>query len=279
MIIVKHSMVFLFAGEIMKIMITGTDKRSLIIKEILHKKLDCEIYAYSGTVSDGTSVIILPTPVTTDGINLNFTDSENKNISHLLNSADKNTLIIGAGFSHNRVYDLCTRDDFSIENAVPTAEGAISIAINETDSTLYDSKILITGFGRVARILLDRLSAFSKNITVAARDSGNRAEINALNMTAIDIKDIKNQIDTFDIVFNTIPFCIFDSDILSLARKDTLFIELASKKAGFDTDAVNELPNFVNATGLPGKFAPLSAGKIMAETIITLLYEKDILRR
>lgn len=263
----------------MKIMIVGNDRRSLVIKETLKSKIDCEIYTYSGTVEKETSVIILPTPVTTDKINLNFTDAENKSIDYLFNCAEKETFIIGAGYKNDRVYDLCSRDDFSIENAVPTAEGAIAIAIDKTANTLFDSNILITGFGRVARILIHRLSAFNSNITVAARSSGNRAEIKALGLKAIDISDIKENINNFNIVFNTVPYCIFDKATLASANKNTLFIELASNKSGFDGEELKKLPDFINATGLPGKTAPVSAGKIMAETIITLLYEKNILRR
>ncbi len=261
----------------MKIMLTGTDRRSCVIEETLKEKLNCEIYRYNGTVYEDTSVIILPTPVTSDGVNLNFTEAEDKSIKTLLAGADENTLIIGAGFNHSRVYDLCSRDDFSIENAIPTAEGAVAIAIENTGTMLFDSNILISGFGRVSRILLDRLRSFRANLTVAARKSGNLAEIRALGMNAINISDIKAHIKNFDIVFNTIPFCIFDSETLSDASPDTLFIELASRQAGFDKSALNNLPYFVNAPGLPGKVAPISAGKIMAKTIITLLSENNLL--
>ncbi len=261
----------------MKIMITGTDKRSLVIEQTLKNKIKCDFYRYDGTVYEDTSVIILPTPVTSDGVNLNFCRAEDKSIKRLFDNADKKTLIIGAGFDNSRVYDLCTRDDFSIENAIPTAEGAIAIAISNTQTMLYGSNILITGFGRVSRILIDRLRSFRANLTVAARKSGNLAEIRALGMNAINISDIKNLIKDFDIVFNTVPYCIFDSETLREALPDTLFIELASRQAGFDSLTANKLPYFVNAPGLPGKTAPISAGKIMAETIITLLSENNLI--
>lgn len=260
----------------MKIMITGTDRRSCVIEETLKEKLNCEIYRYDGTVYEDTSVIILPTPVTSDGVNLNFTDAKDKNIETLLSGADENTLIIGAGFNHSKVYDLCTRDDFSIENAIPTAEGAVAIAIENTQTTLFDSNILVTGFGRIARILLDRLRSFRANLTVAARKSGNLAEIEALGMNRLKISEIEDNIQNFDIVFNTVPYCVFDSNVISHALPHTLFIELASRQAGFDTDSINKLPYYVNAPGLPGKVAPISAGKIMAKTIITLLSENNL---
>ncbi|MBE6729734.1 MAG: hypothetical protein E7568_05835 [Ruminococcaceae bacterium] len=262
----------------MKIMITGNDKRSAVIKNILKQKLpDTYIYDYQGTVEKDTSVVVLPTPVSTDFINLSFTASENKSLDFLFRQIPDTCLIIGAGYKNDKVYDLCDRDDFSIMNAIPTAEGAISLALNANSHTLFGSKVLVTGFGRVSRILLSRLYPFTSDITVAVRKSGNIAEIEALGMKGVYIDKLEDNIECFDIVFNTIPFKIFDSKVLSKANRDTVFIELASKEAGFDRSLTEKFNNYINAPGLPGKIAPTSAGIIMAETILNILTENFLI--
>ncbi len=45
------------------------------------------------------------------------------------------------------------REEFSVKNAVPTAEGAIEKAINSSDFTINGSKSLVCGYGRIGKVL------------------------------------------------------------------------------------------------------------------------------
>ncbi len=262
----------------MKIMMVGNDKRSKTIMKVLNETLiNPEIYSYKDKVYPDTDAIILPTPVTSDGINFNFCDAQDKTVNTLLNIAPKDCLIIGAGYSNKRVYDLCDRDDFSIMNAIPTAEGTIALIINNTNTTLYKSKILVSGFGRVSRILLHRLTSFCADVSVVVRKNSNHAEINALGMKPLYYDELYGCIHRFDIVINTVPSMIFGSEILSAAKKEAIFIELASHQSGIDAKAISENKlNYINAVGLPGKTSPLTAGEIMAETIVSVFKENNI---
>ena len=65
---------------------------------------------------------------------------------------------------------------------------------------------------------------------------------------------------------------IFDSDKLSKLRRDTLIIDLASKPGGVDLAEAERLNiKAIHALGLPGKTAPVTAGEIIAESIIDTL--------
>ena len=258
-------------------MITGYDRRSEIIKKYLSKKLEnADIYSYENTVELNTDVVILPVPCTLDGITLNYVKNTT-DIADFFDSIPEKAIIIGAGFKNDRVFDLCNRDDFSYLNAIPTAEGAIEIAIKNTDWTLFNSNILITGFGRVSKLLADRLVSFKGKISIAARKSGDKALIKALGAEYIPITKLENHINKFDIVFNTVPYKLFDDKTLKNAKENSLFIELASKEAGFDKEAIEKYNiRYINAPGLPGKCAPQTAGEIMAESIINLLNENNL---
>lgn len=59
------------------------------------------------------------------------------------------------------IHDYFEREELAIHNAVPTAEGAIQLAMEETPITLYGSRCLVTGFGRVARALCRLLVAMA----------------------------------------------------------------------------------------------------------------------
>lgn len=45
------------------------------------------------------------------------------------------------------IHDYFEREELAIHNTVPTAEGAIQLAMEETPITLYGSRCLVTGFG------------------------------------------------------------------------------------------------------------------------------------
>ena len=47
--------------------------------------------------------------------------------------------------------DYYKNEELLIENAIPTAEGALAIAMEELPITIFGSKVLVTGYGRVAK--------------------------------------------------------------------------------------------------------------------------------
>ncbi|MBR2043318.1 MAG: hypothetical protein IJ946_03155 [Clostridia bacterium] len=254
-----------------KILILGSDKRSLTVYEILKEKhYDVSLLTNYEQLKEGFTAYLLPIPATLDGVKLNC--DLNITVNEILTKAHNDSLIISAGFKKDGIIDITDNDDFAYQNAVPTAEGAISLAIGSNGSTLADSNILVTGFGRVSKVLLARLKAFSKNITVAVRKAGDLSLINALGFNALPVGMLAERLKDFDIIFNTIPYKLFNSETLYNAKEKAVFIELASNASGFDTDYIKALPvTFINAPGLPAKVAPTSAGKILAEAVITTL--------
>ena len=81
-------------------------------------------------------------------------------------TAQERTLIESAGL---RCEDYAARETFALRNAVPTAEGAIQIAMQELPVVLHRLPCLILGAGRVSRALQSRLQALGAEVTVAAR--------------------------------------------------------------------------------------------------------------
>ena len=67
------------------------------------------------------------------------------------------------------VRDYFAREELAVANAVPTAEGAIQIAMEQLPITIHGARVLVVGFGRVGRALAQRLAALGAKVTVAAR--------------------------------------------------------------------------------------------------------------
>ena len=56
-------------------------------------------------------------------------------------------------------FDYFAREELEIANAVPTVEGAIQIAMEELPTTLFGTRVLVLGFGRLGKLLAHRLKA------------------------------------------------------------------------------------------------------------------------
>lgn len=173
--------------------------------------------------------------------------------------------------------DYFQREEFAVLNAVPTAEGAIEIAIHEMPVTLFGSTCLIIGFGRIAKVLARLLTAFGAEVRVAARKHSDLAWAKINGCTAIHISELGENLRDVDCVFNTIPTIILGEEKLTKLGRRCLIIDLASKPGGVDFDTAKALGlKTIWALSLPGKVAPHSAAEIILSTILNILGERGV---
>lgn len=173
---------------------------------------------------------------------------------------------------HREIYDYLTREELSISNAIPTAEGAVQIALEELPVTLNGLKVLIAGMGRIGCALAEILKGFGADITAAVHNPRGAAKAKLHGISSIPTKRLKGG---YDLILNTVPKLIFDKEMLSRFEPSALFIDLASKPGGIDLDAAMELGiRAVWALGLPGKTAPVTSGEIIASTISAMIAER-----
>lgn len=172
--------------------------------------------------------------------------------------------------------DYSKNECFQIENAYLTAESAIAIATESSDCSLLGSSILIVGYGRIGKALHKLLGAYTTDITVCARSGEARSLANMNGAKTIDFSALKNA-NPYKFIFNTVPHPVFNDDELKAVHSDAILIDLASFPGGVDKHiARSRNVRLIEARGLPGKCSPKSAGKIVANTINTMLKEEEI---
>lgn len=224
------------------------------------------------------TAVILPIPVSKDGLHLFAPYSMNKielndEFAELLRNkivfcGMKNTLPQRECWKSLRIIDYAAEEEFAVRNAVPTAEGAIQLALQERDATLCGANCLIAGYGRIGRVLARLLKAFGTNVTISARKAKDIAEIEGNGWRAVDTAHIGTS-GEYDLIFNTIPAVVFDSHTLERCAREAVYIELASKPFGADFEAAKRLNiPVIEAGGLPGKTAPRTAGEIIRRVIL-----------
>ncbi|MPM70847.1 Dipicolinate synthase subunit A [bioreactor metagenome] len=168
-------------------------------------------------------------------------------------------------------FPLLEDDEFSKLNAIPTAEGILSLVIKETDFLLSDASVLVFGSGRVAQAVLKLFYRIPKRLWMCARNDA--ALISAAEAGFGTMKfppdPSSNAISDFDIIINTIPsFHIISEQIVSSFKKSAIYFELASGKDNIDAvSAEKNSVRVVFAHSLPGKFAPRTAAGYIAHAI------------
>lgn len=173
-----------------------------------------------------------------------------------------------------RVYDLLGREDFAVANAQPTAEGAVQVAMENYEDTILGSRCLVVGYGRIGRILSQMLCALKADVDVATRSAEKAAYIRADGNSPVNLSELVT-LGAYDIVFNTVPTMVIDRKLLRRSDSDTLIIDLASAPGGVDFDEAKSLGfTAIPALSLPGKCSPAAAGRIISDTILTVLGEE-----
>ncbi|MGO1712286.1 MAG: dipicolinate synthase subunit DpsA, partial [Senegalia sp. (in: firmicutes)] len=158
-----------------KFTVLGGDKRSIeLINLLLESKNPVNVFGFdkvnknlrikqSESLEDaikGSDIIIGPLP---------FSILEEQiNLTSLLELMSKDQLLLGGKIdkdfsdkciSNNiNIIDYFDREEMQILNAIPTAEGAISIAMEKLQVTISSSNALVLGYGRIGKVLSKMLN-------------------------------------------------------------------------------------------------------------------------
>lgn len=168
------------------------------------------------------------------------------------------------------VVDYSENEYFKIRNAMPSAEGAIAIAMSSTDFTVSGAKVTVVGYGNIGKCLVDRLISLGADVTVVARREISRAEAENRGAKTIDFDSFPNT--SCDILFNTVPALVVTDEVIKKLSSHSVIIDVASKPGGVDIESAKRhgIP-VTHALGIPGKFAPRTAALILKSTILSML--------
>lgn len=172
-----------------------------------------------------------------------------------------------------RVVETANVDEIAILNSIPTAEGAIQIAMEKLPITIHSARCLVVGFGRCGFTLARNLAALGAQVSVAARSRADLARITEMGLIPLDIHQWPKQLE-YDVVFNTVPALIITEQFLTRLNPAVLIFDLAAAPGGVDFQVACSLGINAELTlSLPGKVAPITAGKILSKCIPRLLQE------
>lgn len=269
--------------------IVGGDRRQLCLARLLEEDGHTVLTACLGAEGDVSPAsaaaeadcVILPLPVSRDGVHLH-TPLWGEALAlealwELLPGGEQ--VVCGGNVSpalrERGILDYFRREEVQIQNAVPTAEGAIAAAMAELRQTLHRLPCLVLGYGRIGRVLSHRLAGLGAQVTVAARRLPDLAWIDAFGYTPLPMGELEGQLDRFSLIFNTAPAPLLTRRQLERLRPGCLVVDLASEPGGVDFAAAGALGiTALQARGLPGKAAPVTAAAALRGAVYHILEER-----
>ena len=238
----------------------------------------------------GSGVVILPIPVSRDGFHISTPlagSRVNYEIGDILDIADTDAVLVGGYVSdyirshieerHMKLIDYNTSEIFQIRNSVPTAEGALEIAMRELPVTVRGTDAAVLGYGRCGKALAMLLRSVGANVTVSARSERALAWAEIDGCRSVPLASFADKAGECAVIFNTIPHPVIGEEILLAMPSESLLIDIASLPGGIVQGA--HIPDGVTtiyAGGLPGKTSPKTAGEIVGMSVLESLSEMGV---
>lgn len=170
------------------------------------------------------------------------------------------------------VYEIAELDAVAEPNAVPTAEGAIQLTMQELPLTIDGLRAMVLGFGRVGEALARRLKALGAEVAVANRGEERRQRAARQGFAVCPWAELAAGLARCEVVYNTAPALVLSAELLDAMPPGALVVDLASGAGGVDFAAAEQLGiKAVHALSLPGKVAPVSAGRLLGRVYPQLI--------
>lgn len=237
--------------------------------------------------------VILGLPASPDGVRVHMPlgqGGEIPSLKEVFGAVAPGTFLAGGRFSPcvktladecgHEIFDYSESEEFQVKNALPTAEGAVEILMQKSLRTVCGMPVAITGFGRVARALAKLLHAMGAKVTIGARKPLVLAQAACEGYGVLRLNGERTVMalgEGQSAIFNTVPHWLFNKEVLKSIPKETLLIDLASAPGGVDVDAASSLGlSVIWALSLPGKYAPITAGEIIADTVLSQMKKEGL---
>lgn len=244
----------------------GADTQSL---DHAHKHLLSRGCNIADTPSEDVTHLMLPIPsFAADG-----TVNGGGELKSLMDVLPKDITVIGGNLRHLQGYrtvDLLKNEYYLARNALITAECALQIAMMQLPVTLNGTEALILGWGRIAKCLAKLLGAMGAEVSVTARKPADIALASALGYGGFELAGLPPRLARYRLILNTVPAMILPETLSAACRDDCVMIDLASVP-GIGGSRV------IQARGLPGKMAPESSGKLIANAVIQCCINQEVL--
>ena len=221
---------------------------------------------------DIKELILLPIPSTKDNIRVKGTDTP---LGEVVDMAGEGSAVCGYGLPREMteallrkgasVFDGMRSEDFLVENAVLTVDGALGELLTSFSRAPRDLAVGVIGYGRIGKRLLSSLLFLGARVRLYTRCAAVRM---TLGEEGIETEEFKPDSDYggLDVLINTAPCRVLgEQGIRECEKRGLRILDLASGECFPPSSAVKKLAS------VPEAFYPRSAGALYGKYISEFL--------
>jgi len=248
-----------------KWLVVGTDARLKMLAKKLSKENSRTVYYKNESVWDEDlnrmvyefkpNFIVLPIHPLPVEVPLVMGVSGAKIFAGKLNDEWKSIL------KNNEISYYLEDEGFIWQNAALTAEAFVSSFYN-TKQAIQGKKFIVTGFGRVAKMVAHILRSIGGDVCIAVRSNVQLSEAKALRYEVVQLDEV-GYVDG-DVFINTIPAKWLDQEFNEKIAMP--IYDLASYPGCLNDDVSRK--DYELLPALPGKFFPNDAAHVLYESIV-----------
>lgn len=160
-----------------------------------------------------------------------------------------------------KALDYSEDDPLSILHAIPTAEGAIRVAVEHTTETLCGMKTLCIGYGRVGVSVAAAFRAMNARVTLAARNPAQLARAESFGFDTVHTDRLIEVMGAYDLIVSSPTAKVVTRALLAAVKPGALVIDLRSPPGSVDHDAAKELGTKLIWARAQAGTAPRTAGR------------------
>ena len=165
-------------------------------------------------------------------------------------------------------------DPLAVLHAVPTAEGAVQVAIENTEETILGLQTLCIGLGRVGISVAQAFLGLQARVTLAARNPSQLARAWAMGMTALPLPELAGAIGRFPLIVSSSSGGVLTRELLVRTAEDVVIIDLCSPPGSVDFEAADQLGRRVIWARGQAATAPRRTGYNEWQVMMRLLRER-----
>ncbi len=233
-------------------------------------------------------ILVLPAPLSSDDIHVKgtITHSGKIRINELFENIKDSAIVFSSKVKNEykkptlKYVNYLEDEGYLLEGAYLTAEGTLGHLLSLYPKVLRNKKILLIGWGRIAKYLYNQLSFYTENISIILRNEEKIKELTKDGVSAKSFEILPESAKEADIIINTVPHIVLTRIVLSELLKSTYLIDLASLPGGIDFETAKEFGlEAHHLLALPGKCAPVSAGEALGRCILNYIANPGINER
>ena len=164
--------------------------------------------------------------------------------------------------------NILNEETFCRENALITAEAAMSLIINATDTTLYSMRVAVLGYGRIGQRLTRMLLSMGASVRVFTSDPEELELARTRGISACHLWQ-RDKMSDFGALVNTVPLKhVVDAETLESLSPDVYILDLASGENNVNWGKMHSLSlKGERGSSLPQKISPVSAALAVKNAI------------